>query len=358
MMSAGRLCAADVTSGIKRLSYSTGRTLDLSGIFPPIATPFLEDESIAYDKLEENIKKWNKIPFKGYVVQGSNGEYPFLTPGERVDMVKRVKALIPKDKLLISGSACECDYPSDNRDDERYGEVRCGCCIGPLPQLLQGQHDVPFQRFELMTEEPLPHDIALNQCLNRIYFRVLQLSALTEYFTSVADGSKVPVILYNMPVNTGIDMTAPLITSLASHPNIIGLKDSGGDITKMATVVKNTKHLSFQVIAGSTGFLLPALLVGCTGGINGLANILGEEVCQVYQLFQESRLKEAVQLHHNLVTPNSLVTRELGVPAMKAALDYVGLYGGPCRRPLQPLTSEEVHRVRDAFKAAGYGPRN
>nr|CAD7417408.1 unnamed protein product [Timema poppensis] len=97
---------------------------------------------------------------------------------------------------------------------------------------------------------------------------------------------------------------------------------------------------------------------GCTGGINGLANILGEEVCQVYQLFQESRLKEAVQLHHNLVTPNSLVTRELGVPAMKAALDYVGLYGGPCRRPLQPLTSEELHRVRDAFKAAGYGPKN
>nr|CAD7456079.1 unnamed protein product [Timema tahoe] len=322
MMSAGRLCAADVTSGIKRLSYSTGRALDLSGIFPPIATPFLEDESIAYDKLEENLKKWSKIPFKGYVVQGSNGEYPLLTPAERVDMVKRVKALIPKDKLLISGSACESTRQT-------------------------------IEMTNAMAEAGA--DAVLVLCPS--YFKAsMTLSALTEYFTSVADGSEVPVILYNMPANTGIDMTAPLITSLASHPNIIGLKDSGGDITKMATVVKNTKHLSFQVVAGSTGFLLPALLVGCTGGINGLANILGKEVCQVYQLFQESRLKEAVQLHHNLVTPNSLVTRELGVPAMKAALDYMGLYGGPCRRPLQPLTSEEMRRVRDAFKAAGYGP--
>nr|CAD7197794.1 unnamed protein product [Timema douglasi] len=227
MMSAGRLCAADVTSGIKRLSYSTGRAVDLSGIFPPIATPFLEDESIAYDKLEENIKKWNKIPFKvhtteirtsvspssavelnttsalanyateaGYVVQGSNGEYPFLTPAERVDMVKRVKALIPKDKLLISGSACESTRQT-------------------------------IEMTNAMAESGA--DAVLVLCPS--YFKAsMTLSALTEHFTSVADGSKVPVILYNMPANTGIDMTAPLITSLASHPNIIGLKDSGGDV--------------------------------------------------------------------------------------------------------------------------------
>nr|CAD7401843.1 unnamed protein product [Timema cristinae] len=338
-MSAGRLCAADVTSGIKRLSYSTGRTLDLSGIFPPIATPFLEDESIAYDKLEENIKKWNKIPFKGYVVQGSNGEYPFLTPGERVDMVKRVKALIPKDKLLISGSACE-----STRQTIEMTNAMAKSGADAVMVLCPSYFKASMTSFELMTEEPLPHDIALNQCLNRIYFRVLQLSALTEYFTSVADGSKVPVILYNMPANTGIDMTAPLITSLASHPNIIGLKDSGGDITKMATVVKNTKHLSFQVIAGSTGFLLPALLVAKTVPTSE------DKGCHV--------VNTSESLPVTLQLLSSFVTRELGVPAMKAALDYVGLYGGPCRRPLQPLTSEEVRRVQDAFKAAGYGPSN
>lgn len=295
-------------------------SVDLAGIFPPITTPFNEDETVAFDKLASNIKAWEKIPFKGYVVQGSNGEYPLMTSDERVDMVRRVRSLVPKEKLVIAGSSCE----STRSTIEMSNEMAAAGANAAL-------------------------------IVNPSYFKSsMTASALKDHYEKVADASKVPVILYNMPANTGIELAAPLVTQLAQHPNIVGIKDSGGDITKIARVVYDTKHLDFQVVAGSTGFLLPALLVGCVGGINGLANILGEEVCRLYQMAVQQRYQEAKDLHLKLITPNSLVTRELGVPAMKAAMDLVGLYGGPCRRPLQPLSAADKERLHDAFKKAGY----
>lgn len=298
-------------------------SVDLSGIFPPIPTPFNVDESIAYDKLELNFKHWDNVPFQGYVVQGSNGEYPLLSNEERVEMVKRVRQLVPSSKLLIAGSSCE----STKMTIELTNKM---ASVGANAVLV------------------------INPC----YFKSnMTNTALIKHYEDVADRSNVPVIIYNMPANTGIDLNADLVTKLSSHPNIIGMKDSGGDITKIARVVANTKNSNFQVIAGSTGFLLPALLVGCVGGINGLANILGDDVYNVYKLFKESKLQEAVTLHQRLVEPNALITRELGVPAMKAAMDLMGMYGGPCRRPLLPLTEEQAKNLRQAFIRNGFQPQ-
>ncbi|KAJ9593753.1 hypothetical protein L9F63_027602 [Diploptera punctata] len=276
-------------------------SVDLSGIFPPIPTPFNEDESIAYDKLEVNFKQWDKVPFQGYVVQGSNGEYPFLSNSERIEMVKFVRQLIPSNKLLIAGSSSE----STRMTIELTNEM---ASVGANAVMV----------------------------INPSYFKSNMTNpALIKHYEDLADNSCVPVIIYNMPANTGIDL----------------------NITKIARVVARTKNNNFQVVAGSTGFLLPALLVGCVGGINGLANILGDEVCNIYKLFKESKLQEAVTLHQKLVEPNAKVTRELGVPAMKAAMDFMGLYGGPCRRPLMPLTEVELKSVIQAFTSNGFQPK-
>lgn len=317
-------CVSVEVGRLTQRYYSrTAALVDLSGVFPPIPTPFNKDESIAYDKLAVNIQQWEKIPFQGYVVQGSNGEYPLLTSQERVEMVSHVRRLISPDKLLIAGSSCE----------STRGTV------------------------ELSNKMAAAGANAV-MVLNPSYYKNrMTAEALIRHYKTVADLASIPVIVYNMPANTGIDLTADIISQLAELPNIVGLKDSGGDITKISMVVSLTRHHKFQVLAGSTGFLLPALLVGCVGGINGLANILGNEVCDIYKLFAKSKLQEAVELHLRLVTPNAMVTRELGVPAMKEAMDMMGLYGGPCRQPLQPLSDSERRRVREAFIKNGFHPK-
>lgn len=177
--------------------------------------------------------------------------------------------------------------------------------------------------------------------------------AMYQHFTRVADDSPIPIILYSVPANTTIDLSVQVAAKLSKHPNIIGMKDSGGDITKMSQLVHQTKGQNFGVLAGSAGFLLPALQVGAVGGICALANALPKEVGDLSMLFKED-MKAAVELQHRLVLPNSLVTRVLGVPALKKAMDWLGFYGGPVRRPLLSLTSEEEEKVRKAFVNEGF----
>jgi 4-hydroxy-2-oxoglutarate aldolase len=141
---------------------------------------------------------------------------------------------------------------------------------------------------------------------------------------------------------------------LSAHPNIIGLKDSGGDVAKLGSIVFKTKYFGFQVIAGSAGFLYPALSVGCVGGICALANVLGADVCQLYTLFSESRHEQARDLQQRLTAPNAAVTRRFGVPGLKQAMDWFGYYGGPTRAPLLPLTVAEAQALKLAFNDNGF----
>ena len=118
-------------------------------------------------------------------------------------------------------------------------------------------------------------------------------AALEEHYRTVADASPIPVILYSVPANTGLDLPLQTVVNLASHPNIIGIKDSGGDITKIASMVHLTADQDFQVIAGSAGFLLPAMTVGAVGGICALANVLPAPVCKLVTLFSQQNMEEA-----------------------------------------------------------------
>ncbi|CAL1530965.1 unnamed protein product [Lymnaea stagnalis] len=296
------------------------RQLDISGIFPPIPTPFNEDESIAYDKLESNMKKWNKIPFSGYVVQGSNGECCFLTWDERIQMVKETKRLAGPGKLIIAGSGCE-----STRDT--------------------------ISLTKLMAEAGAQAVLVVNP----FYFKAsMNSDALIAHFTKVADEVPVPVILYNVPSNTGMDIPPDVVIRLSQHPNIIGMKESGGDITRIASLVYATSSAKFQILAGSAGFLLAAYHVGCVGGICGAANVIGEDVCKLAQLSKSNDLKSAMDLQLKIVGPNTCITRRFGVPGLKTALEWFGYYGGPTRLPLIPLKTEEIDAMRLIFKKSLY----
>jgi 4-hydroxy-2-oxoglutarate aldolase len=176
--------------------------------------------------------------------------------------------------------------------------------------------------------------------LNPSYYRgQMTTEVLIKHYHAVADSSDIPLIIYNMPANSGIDMDADQILEIARHPNIIGLKDSGGNLVKMASIINRAPD-EFQVLAGSASFLLPALTIGAVGGILALANISPSLCSGIRDAFLDGNMELAKELQFKAVEPNTAVTRKWGIPALKAAMDYLGLYGGPVRKPLLPVSDE------------------
>ncbi|XP_036030763.1 4-hydroxy-2-oxoglutarate aldolase, mitochondrial isoform X2 [Onychomys torridus] len=179
-------------------------------------------------------------------------------------------------------------------------------------------------------------------------------AALIHHYTKVADLSPIPVVLYSVPANTGLDLPVDAVVTLSQHPNIIGIKDSGGDVTKIGLMVHKTSKQDFQVLAGSVGFLLASYAVGAVGSICGLANVLGAQVCQLERLCLTGQWEAAQTLQHRLIEPNSAVTRRFGIPGLKKTMDWFGYYGGPCRAPLQELSPAMEEALRLDFSNNGW----
>ncbi|NWV12207.1 HOGA1 protein, partial [Ptilonorhynchus violaceus] len=295
-------------------------SLSLGGIFPPLATPFSATQEVDYAQLEGNLRRYASIPFRGLVVLGSNGEYPYLAPHERVEVVRCVRQALPRDRLLLAGSGCESTQAT-------------------------------IELTVSMAEAGADMALVVTPC----YYRgAMTSAALVHHYTEVGDASPIPVVLYSVPANTGLDLPMEAVVTLAQHPNIIGIKDSGGDITRMGLMVHKTRQEDFQVLAGSAGFLLASYAVGVSGGICALANILGAPLCQLDHLCREGQWQEARDLQHRLIEPNTAVTRRFGIPGLKKAMEWFGYYGGPCRAPLAPLSPAQVEELRNTFTTNGW----
>nr|XP_034988758.1 4-hydroxy-2-oxoglutarate aldolase, mitochondrial isoform X2 [Zootoca vivipara] len=187
------------------------------------------------------------------------------------------------------------------------------------------------------------------------YFRGSMTSAaLIHHYKQVAEASPIPVILYSVPANTNLELPTDVVLSLAQHPNIVGIKDSGGNITRLGLLVHRTQHEDFQVLGGSAGFLLASYIVGAAGAICALANVLGSPVCQIEQLCCAGSWDEARALQHRLIEPNIAVTSKFGVPGLKQAMEWFGFNGGFCRSPLLPLSEAQVRELRQDFSSNGW----
>ncbi|KAM8780916.1 4-hydroxy-2-oxoglutarate aldolase, mitochondrial [Rhynchonycteris naso] len=297
-----------------------GKKVDIAGIYPPLTTPFTATAEVDYGKLEENLHKLGTFPFRGFVVQGSNGEFPLLTSSERLEVVSRVRQVMPKDKLLLAGSGCESTQAT----------------VEMTLSMAQVGADVV---------------IVVTPC----YYRGrMNSAALIHHYTKVADLSPIPVVLYSVPANTGLDLPVDTVVTLSQHPNIIGIKDSGGDVTRIGLMIHKTKRQDFQVLAGSAGFLLASYAVGAVGGVCALANVLGAQVCQLERLCLTGQWEDAQMLQHRLIEPNTAVTRRFGIPGLKKTMDWFGYYGGPCRAPLLELSPDDEEALLMDFTNNGW----
>ncbi|MEJ2600159.1 MAG: dihydrodipicolinate synthase family protein [Anaerolineales bacterium] len=291
---------------------------DLSGIYPPIPTPFNPDETIAFDRLESNLEQWLGQPLDGVVMPGSNSEAAFLSEDERVAIWETcARQMRGGAKRLIAGTGAE-STAAAIRLTVKAAELGAQAAL-VLP---------PYYYKPALTPE-----------------------VLIAHYRALADASPIPLLVYNVPAFTGIDFAPATLLALAEHPQIVGVKDSSASVVKIASLLANRPD--FQVFAGTGSALLPFLSLGAVGGIMALANFAAVPLRRVWDAFHQGRLDEARQVQLALADINSAVTARFGVPGLKYVMDHCGLYGGPPRRPLLPLAPParaEVDRLLDQVK--------
>jgi 4-hydroxy-2-oxoglutarate aldolase len=290
----------------------------LSGVFPPIPTPFSSSGEIAHRQLRENLERWNAYELSGYVVLGSNGEAAYLSESEKLRVLETARQAIPPDKLLIAGTGCESTRQTIVLT-KQAAELGATAALVITPHFFVGK----------MTP-----------------------ASLTAHFQAIADAAPIPVLIYNVPKFTHVDIDVPTITVLAQHPNIVGIKDSGGNVAKLADVLRQVDP-DFQYLAGSAGFFLAALTLGAVGGVLALANVAPQQAIDICRLSEAGQLAQAVELQRRMVPVNDAVTARFGIAGLKGALDMLGYYGGPIRGPLLELTDAEREALRGILKEGG-----
>ena len=292
--------------------------IDLNGILPPIATPFDKKGNIAHEELSRNVARLSQTGIRGVLVLGSNGEYPYLSEAEKREAIKTVVTATPVDMVVMVGSGCE-----STRETIRL--TRDCAALGAHAALV------------------------VTPCY---YGGKMTPAALEDHFVQVADHAPIPVLLYNVPKFTNINIDLATILKLSCHPNIVGIKDSSGNVAQLGEILARTED-EFQVLVGTAGALYAALALGCTGGILALANVAPRECVQIQNLLSQGHVKQARDLQLRMLPVNRAVTATFGIAGLKAASDMVGYFGGEPRSPLRPLDETARAELRQILETAG-----
>jgi 4-hydroxy-2-oxoglutarate aldolase len=290
--------------------------MKLQGIFPPIATPFDHNGDIYPAKVRHNVEKWNRTALAGYVVMGSTGESVMLTADEKYTMWELVAKHAAPEKLLIAGTGME--------------------GVRETVALTNRAAEMGYKAAMVRT----PH-----------YYKNLvnRADAQALYFRAVADQSRIPLIIYNWPQATGVDIPVEAVVALSEHPNVIAIKESSGNLEKVMQMIREVKH-GFQVLVGSAPTLWPSLLMGASGAILAYANAAPYSVIAIWEAYRTREEAAGLDWQNRIGRPSALVTTKYGVPGLKYAMDLNGYYGGPPRLPLVPPTPEAKKEIEEAFK--------
>jgi 4-hydroxy-2-oxoglutarate aldolase len=346
----------------------------LHGIFPPITTPFYPDGNVYYKKLESNVERYSRTLCAGIVVLGSTGEAILLSDQERRDALKCAREAAAPNKVLIAGTGIESAIET-------------------------------LRLTEFAAE--LGYDIAMVRTPH-YYKKQMQPSNILAFYRTVADRSPLPVIIYNFPQATGYDMPAELVIELSEHANVIGIKESSGDVEKVRTMVEGTRHIQrsatvtetfeavtprmiaaaessagggelvsigaasgfipspkpsstavtilgkmktrqkevgFQILVGAANKLHPSLDAGAVGAILAFACVAPTSCYEVYAAWKEGDAELARLKQERIAAAAQRVVGELGIPGVKYGMDFNGYFGGPARLPLLPLTGDVKSEV-------------
>jgi 4-hydroxy-2-oxoglutarate aldolase len=290
--------------------------MNLSGVFPALVTPFDASGELALDQMRANISSYNRTGLAGYLVNGSTAECVFMTRAETEQVLAAVREAAAPGKILIAGTGTESTAETKART-QAAAKLGCDCVLVNTP------------------------------CY---YKPMLSADAYVEHYHRVADASPVPVLLYSVPQFTGVALEADLVARLAEHPNIIGMKDSSGNVDRVGAILDAVPE-KFQLLVGSASTLFPSMLLGAVGGILGLANFLPELCVELHAATATKDLSKARFLQRRINPASKKIVAALGIPGVKYAMDSRGYYGGPARRPLLPLTQPQKQSADSVLAA-------
>jgi len=286
----------------------------LSGVFAPIPTPFDDRDRVDTARLRAALARWIARPLTGFVVLGSNGEAALMDDFEADQVIVAARDAVPRGRRLIVGTGRESTQAAV-KASKRAAEHGADAVLVRTPA---------FFRTQMTTD------------------------AFVRHYTEVADASPVPVLLYNFTALTGVNLLPAAVAKLALHPNIIGMKESGGDIAQIADLVSGTPA-GFNVLAGSAATFYPALCVGAVGGILALGCAAPDACVRLFELTRAGSHNEALALQRQLVPLARLLGSTHGVPGLKAALNLLGYDVGLPRPPLAPLPDAAIPALREAL---------
>lgn len=290
-----------------------------SGVYAPLPTPFAEDGRLDLGALKESVARLNESPLAGYLALGSNGEAGHVTPEEAGAIFRTVREAAAVGREVLAGTGQPSTWATIEMSKRAAG---AGC------------------------------DTAL--VLSPSYYKnAMSVEAFVRHYGAVADASPIPVALYNVPASSGLNLPPAVAAALAPHENVVGIKDSSGDVGQLAELVRLTGGASrFHVLSGNFGSALPGYAVGAVGAVLAVANVLPAECAAILALFGEGRLDEARALHLRVLPLARFVTSEEGVPGLKAVLSLLGVPAGVPRGPLLPLGPEGRRQAERLLHAA------
>lgn len=291
---------------------------EVRGVLPPVATPFTPDGKVAYKSLAANLQRWNRTGLSGYLVLESNSEFVYLTEEEKIRILEVARENTPPDKVMIAGTGCEATEATIT-----------------------------------LTKQAAAIGVDAVMVVTPAYYKPqMRDRAFLEHYRRVADASPVPVFLYNVPIFTGVVIEPAVVAQLAKHPNIVGMKDSAGNLSVFAEYLRQVPP-DFILFIGSAPVFLPALALGARGGILAIANCAPEACLSIDTHFREGRWAEARREQLRLLPAMHAVTTRFGIAGLKVAMDLLGYEGGWPRPPLLPPTDEEKKEIRLALQESG-----
>lgn len=293
--------------------------VDLSGTFLPVTTPF---DPVTGDvdlvSFRSNLRHWFRHPIAGVVIGGTNGEGVLLDDTERASLVAAAADVAPDGALVLAFAGSESTRQVVKLADAAAEAGADAVLVSP-PAFYRGA----------MTPE-----------------------ALARHYRAVADAAPVPVVVYQVPTKMStVDMPTGLIAELSRHENIVGIKDSRGRLDVLGELMDQCRE-GFQVLVGNGALLYPALETGAVGGIVAVGMIAPADAAAIPAAYRAGRVSEAGRLQERIAPLHQKIVAEMGIAGVKAALDLLGLYGGPPRAPLLPATDELVSAVRGLLDSA------
>ncbi len=285
------------------------------GIVPACVTPFVEGQA-APKAMQANIAKWLQAGVHGFLVFGSTGEFMYLQEGERREILRAAREAIPSDRFLLAGCGAESTQQT-------------------------------LQNLEWAAEDGA--DAAL--VVTPVYYTRGNADAQRRHFLTLAENTPIPILLYTVPAFTAYDLPVSLIEELADHPNIIGIKDSSGDLKRIVLQIRIQEEKHFTLFAGSPNLTYPALIMGAAGSITAFANIVPEMFVSLWQAVRKQDLTRAAALQRAITELHGRIGG-LGIPAIKAILEHRGYEPGEPRLPLAPLDEETRTRAIAAWRQA------